>query len=660
MSPGAAERAAAWLLPALVLVVAPHALRQPPWVSGIFALFAAWRAMARVAGWPLPDRRHRALLIAKNVFAVLVFAAVLVNFGGRLGRDAGIALLIILTGLKLLELQRERDVYMAAFLGYFLVVTNFLYTQSMPTALLMLAVVVAVTAALVTFSDRNAGMPARERLALAGRLLLQTLPVLLLAFVLFPRLPGPLWGLPQMGPDAVTGLSDEMSLGMISELSLSDELAFRADFGGAPPPPELLYWRGPVLWHDDGRTWTAGAPFSQAAAPVRGRRPVEYTVTLEPHGERWLLGLDLVARVPAEARLSSDYRLLRKNEVRRRIRYRLRSTLEYRVLEISAAERERALQLPPAAHPRARELAARWRAGGLAGEALVERALTLFREQPFVYTLRPPRPFGDPVDDFLFESRRGFCEHYAAAFTVLMRAAGLPARVVTGYQGGDYNPVGEFLTVRQRDAHAWAEVWLAGRGWTRVDPTAAVAPQRIEMGIEQALPERSGALSRALAELPAADRLLRGLQALWGAAGNAWTQWVLGYGTDRQVLLLQRLGFERVDGLRLGVTLSAALSASFVALAVLLARGARAPARDPARRHYDRFCAKLERVGLQRAPHEGPRDFAARAARQRPELAAPIAAITDRYVAVRYAGDAGAAAELAGAVRAFSPRRRHA
>lgn len=650
---GGRDRSLPWLLGALALVVSPHALRQPPWVSAIFVLFWCWRTLAWRSGWPLPGRHHPALMLAKNLFAVGMFVAVVVNFGGRLGRDAGIALLVILTGLKLLELQRDRDTYIVTFLGYFLVVTNFLYTQTIPMALLMFAVVVVLTTGLLTLNDRGAGMSATERLRLVLRMLAQTVPVLLLLFFLFPRLPGPLWGLPQTGADAVSGLSDELSLGNISELSLSDELAFRVDFGGEPPPPRELYWRGPVLWNDDGRSWTVGSAISQPPPRVAGSSLREYTVTLEAHEKRWLFGLDLVAAAPPGSRLTADFRLLSDKRVRRRIRYSLGSITDYRVLDISAEERSRALQLPPGAHPRARALAARWAAEGLDARALAERALAMFREQAFFYTLRPPMPVGDPVDEFLFQARRGFCEHFAAAFTVLMRAAGVPARLVTGYQGGQYNPVGGFVDVRQRDAHAWAEIWIAGEGWVRADPTAVVAPQRIDRGIDTALPRSSGVLSLAFRDNPFAEAMLRRLRNLWGAAGNAWNQWVLGYSTDRQQRLLERLGLERVDWLRLGFILTVLVTIVFTALAIFLARSAAIPRRDPARRAWDRFCARMARLGVERNNHEGPVDFGARAAKVRADLATAILQITDLYVRARYAQDAQAAAELARQVRAF-------
>lgn len=649
----------AWLGAALVLVLAPHVPRLPPWTTLLVALLAAWRLLAETAGWPLPDRRHRMLLFVKRALALGVFVAVAASYGGQLGRDAGVALLVVLVGLKLVEARGERDLYVLALLGYFLVITNFLYSQSMATGVYMLAAVLIVTTALVVLNDHRAALPVRGQLALAGVLLVQAAPLAAAMFVLFPRLPGPLWGMPQEAADAITGLDEEMTLGRISRLGLSDAIAFRVEFEGEVPPAATRYWRGPVLWHTDGRTWTPGRPGREpepVPVIVYGA-PVRYAVTLESHHRRWLYALEMPTHKPGWARQTRDLRLLARRQLSRRVRYELTSYTEYRIAEASDAELERALALPPGRHPRAVALGRRWRAELDDARAVVERALAWFAEQPFYYTLQPPPAAGDPIDEFLFETRRGFCEHYAAAFTVVLRAAGVPARVVTGYQGGEYNPMGDYLIVRQRDAHAWSEVWLAARGWVRVDPTAAVSPARVARGIDEVLPAARARLPLGLEGSDTVQRLWRGMRNAWDAANNAWNQWVLGYTAERQARLLERLGMEHPDWARLGMWLTAALGALLGVLGAIVLR-TRDTTGDPARALYERWCRRLARAGIGQCPAEAPLALAARVRRQRPELAEAAARITDLYLHARYGRDPDYLPALERAVRGFHLRRR--
>jgi transglutaminase-like putative cysteine protease len=478
---------------------------------------------------------------------------------------------------------------------------------------------------------------------------------MLVLFVLFPRIPGPLWGLPKDAWSGVTGLSDDMSPGNISSLSQSDAVAFRVTFRGEPPPPAQRYWRGPVLDVTNGRRWSRGHR-SLKRRPVRFRRhgdAVHYEVTLEPHGKRWLFGLDLPAFLPIRSLVSSELELRTTRDVRERLRYRMVSYSSY------ALEPERpfkpwpSLSLPQRVHPRARALALKWRKGLKHPQAVVDHALRWFREQGFRYSLTPPRLPGDPVDDFLFGTREGFCEHYAGSFVVLMRAAGIPARVVTGYQGGEMNPLGDYMLVRQRDAHAWAEVWLEGRGWVRVDPTAVVAPVRIEQGMDAAIPPTIGPSGLGITPAPAVADTFRRLRQAMDAMQANWNSWVLGYGATRQRQVLSRFGLDSSSAGSLVLTLTLLVTLLLAALAAWLFR--RRTRRDPVRGLYDTFCARLARRGITRRPEEGPRDFALRAAAQRPEIASTIHAITDAYVALRYAGSHADPGLLRRQVTAFKP-----
>ncbi|NNL99409.1 MAG: DUF3488 domain-containing transglutaminase family protein, partial [Gammaproteobacteria bacterium] len=590
-----------WLTVALTGALLPHAARFHPAIVVCFVTFALWRLAGAAGVAPLPDKQHRVAWTAKHVLAFGAFFGAWAAYGGQPGRDAGVALLSVLMGLKLLELKNERDMYIVIFLGYFLVATNFFYSQTPLTAAYLLAIIVLLTSALVAFNLRQ---PAGIALAMREGMIItvQAVPVMLLLFYLFPRLGGPLWGVPTDLGQAVTGLSEEMNPGEISDLTLSDRIAFRAAFDGPRPDSRELYWRGPVLWNTDGRIWRSGRAGDGPPHRVEtGGRPYRYEITLEPHHQRWLFALEMATRTDARATTTRDQCLLAPRQVRRRISYRATSHTVFAQRELTGAERGAALALPPDAHPQTRALADRWRRESDGGAALVERALSWFNDEAFFYTLTPTRMAGDTVDLFLFDTRRGFCEHYASAFVVLMRAAGVPARVVTGYQGGDYNPVGDYLVVRQRHAHAWTEVWLDDSGWQRVDPTAAVAPSRVEGGIDEVLPARGGLLS--FSGDSAAASLARRIADLWDAANYSWSHWVLGYNVQRQRQLLDRLGLDDVQPAELAAVLLLLLGAAV--LTVAFSGGRRRRTSDPVALAYQRFCARLAALGIERRPSEG-------------------------------------------------------
>lgn len=640
-SDGAAvdRSAMGWLTLALLVLLIPHAVNQPVWVAGLAGLGVVWRYLGC---------RNPRLLPGRWLLALLAFSAtggVLATHGTLLGRDAGVSLLLIMTGLKMLETRTRRDAMMTVFLGYFVVVTHFLYSQEVRMVAYLAAAMLLTTMALIRVNAPGAPPGLREQAALAGLMLVQALPVMLILFLLFPRLPGPLWGMPQEQPSARTGLSDSMSPGSISRLLSSDAPALRARFPDGPPSKELRYWRGPVFSDYDGRTWRAAPEHPRAPEPDPARdvlAEIHYSVMLEPHRARWLLAMDPPASIPPGARLDPDYVLIASRPVHRLKNYSL-AAAPGAALEpdLRADRRDRTLRIPAGAGPRARELARQWRSQATDPQGVVETALRYFNREPFRYTLAPPRIDNDPVDQFLFETRAGFCEHYAGTFTFLMRAAGIPARVVTGYQGGEWNPTGNYLLVRQSDAHAWAEVWLKDRGWVRVDPTAAVAPERIEQGIRAALSAED--------DLPEFLRRIDGLGALaklriqweyWRDLGAYfWNGWVLGFGPERQRELLKHLGLGDLDwrgAIALMTGLLVLVGAVFT-LAFLWRN--RRPQRDPLARMYARFSRRMARVGLPPLPHEGPRDFARRVARERPDLHEPVLRFTQTYEALRYGPD---------------------
>jgi protein-glutamine gamma-glutamyltransferase len=632
------------LLAALILVAAPHAQRLPAWVTGFVLALIAWRAVIAWRTWRMPPRWLLVLL------AVLVSGGVITSYGPMLGRDASVALLAVMMGLKCLELRTLRDAHVVICLGYFLIITNFLYSQTMLTAGVMLVVMTWLTAVTVTLQDRGRRLRAGQAVRLASILVAYAVPVMLVLFVLFPRVQGPVFGFPQATSSGVTGLSDTMSPGDLSNLGLSDEVAFRVQFHSPAPRTADLYWRGPVLWDFDGRTWRLGDAVHSAQIELTSE-PVRYTVTLEPHHQRWLFAIDVPGSQPAGSRLTGDLQLLAARPVRVRERYEIVSHLAYRA-GVDEGERtlERALRLPSGFNPRSLELGGQLRARSASDREVVGNALQIFRTQLFFYTLVPPELGRHSVDEFLFQTRRGFCEHYASAFVFLMRAAGVPARVVTGYQGGEMNPMGDYLLVRQSEAHAWAEVWLRNAGWVRVDPTGAVSPARIEVGLAAAVPQGE--------PLPLAMRadfaLLKRMRMTFDAATNSWNQWVLGYTPDRQRRLFSRAGMGSPSWGDLVMLMIAVTAAVVAAIALATLYRLRRPDADPVQRVYRAFSRKLARRGLMRAAGEGPLDFSQRVAGSHPALAPATEQITQLYLALRYGTAAReGVARLRAMVRAF-------
>jgi len=631
-----------WLLVAQVLVIAPHLGHLPPWIIGL------WLACA---GWRIQIFRMRARYPSAWLKGGLMLGAVggvLLSRGSLVGLDAGVVLLIATFILKLLEMRSRRDALVLIFLGFFAVVTAYLFDDSMLAALFSLLPVTALLAALIGL--QQSGLSARPwaTLRLAGGLLAQALPLMLLLFLFFPRL-GPLWALPTPNAKGVTGLSDSMAPGDMAELSQSSALAFRASFDGPMPPRAQLYWRALTLERFDGRRWSQSLGAQLPIAPAWEKRgaPLRYSIVMQPSERPWLFALDVGETNLTDARLMSDFRLERRRPVDQALLYRVTSWPQ--ALREPAGSRNglrSALQLPERGDPRSRAWAAELKRRQPNAERLVQALLAHFNREPFFYTLKPPPLGPDSIDAFLFETRRGFCEHYAGAMTFVLRAAGIPARVVTGYQGGELNPAGNYLTVHQFDAHAWVEYWRPGTGWVSVDPTFQVAPQRIELGLEEAVAQEQSFLEGSPLS-PLRYRHLAWLNQLrlgWDNLNYGWQRWVLGYQGEQQLELLRRW-FGRVDGRLLATVLVGGGALSLGLVALLLFQPWRRE-RDPQRRLFQRFERLLARQGLRRGAGEGPRAFAERAAQALPGQAECIRAFARAFEAQRYAGRAGSPSEL--------------
>lgn len=617
------RQATPWLFATALATTAPHVLHQPPWLSALAGLLLFWAIWLWWRDQRLPGRWILLPLVGAGC------AGILIEFHTLFGRDAGVAMLVVFMTMKLLELKSRRDAMVVVTLGYFLLLTHYFYSQSIPTGLWLLASMCLVTGTLIRLHGGPASTP-RHSLRYATLLCLQAAPFMLVLYLLFPRISGPLWGLPSDAHAGMTGLSDTMSPGSISNLAQSADIAFRARFDGALPPKQKLYWRGPVMETFDGTAWRRHEGRLPAERVENLSPPISYETTLEAHNQHWLLALEAPNALPPETSLNGTLTAASRRAITERQRFRLSATLDYRFnTSEDPLTLRRNLALPTELNPKTRSLGSQWQASGMAPKAMIDKALGMFASD-FTYTLRPPLLGRNGIDEFLFQSRRGFCEHYAAAFVVLMRAAGIPARVVGGYQGGEHNPLDGYLVVRQSDAHAWAEVWLNGQGWVRIDPTAAVSPSRIETGIADALPfgEPLPALVQWRADW------VRTLRYRWEAINNSWNQQVLGYDTQRQRELLSRLGLPDADWRNLASLLG--IFCSLLVAALMAWTLYQRPKRDPARQLWQKALRHLARRQVDCAPWETPLALAQRVRKQHPELADAFQRVADAYLQTRY------------------------
>jgi len=665
----------------LVAAQLPQALYLPPWVAalgvGLVALrfvllhrdrVRARRTAIRVAGPPqgansAPSGGSAAWgghthipAWALALIAIGVAFLIRKSFGYFVGRDPCVAFLFVLIGIKFLEVRTLRDGTLLVCLAIFLLITPFFYSQSLLAGAAALPAVLAVGAALDSLSH-----PQTPPLSVRGvraawlrtaTMIAQGLPIAAALFLLFPRLASPLWGLPA-DHAAATGLSDTMSPGSISELSLSDAVAFRVDFDGTPPPPRLRYWRGPVLSIFNGREWRALSP-RPGGRLLRGNAPgVRYTVTLEADDHPWLFALDFPSTLPqidgeggvrggagGLAGYSREQQLITRGPVTQPLRYTLSSLLVDTYPVASAGEVQLNARMPPG-NPRTRDFVRSMRERYPEDRRFVSAVLQWFRDEPFFYTLSPPLlEEGEPVDMFLFDTRRGFCEHYASAFVVMLRDAGIPARVVTGYQGGEINPRGGYMIVRQSDAHAWAEAVIDGQ-WQRFDPTAAVAPSRVERGLFGSVPAGDPVPLFARED----GSWLKSVQLAIDALNHQWRRNVIEFNRDRQRALWREWKIDQFAPWQM----VAAVAGGVIAwgIAVLAWFTARRKRRERALTLWEDACRRLARAGLPRQDHEGPLAFAERASRRWPQFEIAFRAIGESFATLRYGNVAGRDSERA-------------
>ena len=663
------RNALVWIIISLFALVAPHASRLPIWILALYAVAVIWRLQVHRGRWSFPGRWVKVVMILSG------FVGIYASYGSFVGLEPTVALLLIAFALKLLELSHRKDAYVLLFLGYFICLTQFLFSQDLLVTLYALVSVTVVTTALVAIHRPGEHQFKLGTLRVASVMLLQALPLMIVLFFLFPRF-GPLWTVPIKNHTAKTGMSDFMKPGDVASLSQSADVAFRVKFDGEIPVKSALYWRGLVLSRIEQGVWSALSFYDLPANQLRpqeviiGGEPIRYNVIMEPTQQRWLYGLKYARSDTRTVMQTSDFRLFSPTLIETEFMYTVDSWTDVPVEEtLSDWRRTTETQLPPTGNAKTRKLSLELREEAGSNAAFVDLVLDRFRVEPYVYTLRPGLlPEQDSIDAFLFQSQRGFCEHYASAFVFMMRAAGVPARVVAGYQGGEINPVNKTVIVHQFDAHAWAEVWLASRGWVRVDPTAAISPLRIEFGLEEAMASEGSFLSTMLLS-PARYRsipLLNLLRLRYDALTYRWQTWVVGFDSERQFNLLRSF-FGETTAKAFAIVLLGSWALVLLPVAISLFR---APDIEPVRplaKHYRIFCKRLARLDLIRGAGETPSQFAQRVAEEFPDYAEQLWQITDLYNQLAYADaqrSAGNAAQslqhFARVINRFRPKRRSA
>lgn len=622
----------------LALVQLPHVLNLPIWISAFGLGVISLRVYAR--GTPT-DKRWKYIFSSPTITIVALIGAGLIrlHYGYFLGRDPCVAFLFLLISLKFGEYRRSADATLLIGLACVLLLTQYFYSQSILSAVVTLPAVFALGHALAVLRDPTHPLAKKPQLRLVGKLLLQGLPIALILFVLFPRLPGPLWSIPD---DAVgkTGLSDTMRPGDIGTLSQSNEVAFRVEFNTSPPPPEARYWRGPVLTRFDGFAWTPDNTITEAYPANASPAALEYTVMLQPHKQNWLFALDQAVSIPAKdgsltppgqasnfATLTTSGQLLAKEPITRVTRYTQRSSL---TTQFQSPLRPSAAELNfPSNMPRTEQLAQTLLTQSSSPRDYANRVMQRFNRLDFRYTLQPGLLGNNPVDEFLFDTQQGFCEHYSSAFTMMMRAAGIPARVVTGYLGGEMNE--DYMIVRQSDAHAWSEVHIDGR-WQRFDPTAAVAPERVERGVRAALPESD--LS-GFSDINSYS-WTKNMGLAWDSVNHNWQRMVVDYNNRSQENLFKKIGLPS-----LAIWQITALILCIAGLWCLWMLRSPLQRRNtpllPADRVWKKFESLLGAHGVEREPSETPSAFLDRACEELSDWSDDIKKIGTALLSARFA-----------------------
>ena len=637
------------LLPVVIFIVLlPHLMTISPVISLYIVTILLWFTLHTLGIIPLPGRLIRFALV------IIALAVLVMNYGLLFSQKASLSLLSMMVCLKFLEIHNEldrRNIFLVIFLGFFILITHFLHSQDIMLSLFVFLNSIILTLMLSTFNRKpQNALPFRDNIRLITHLLAKALPIAIILFLFFPRIPGPLWSLPDDGQSSTTGLSGEMYPGSVSELVDSDEIAFRVDFQGLIPSADKLYWRGPVLSETDGFLWSQKnhkalkKAFSEVVKNTGD--PVSYTITLEAHQQKWLFALEMPAKIQGDTiegfYLNTDLQILNKNNIHQLTQYHVTTVTQFLLDQVTKDELKLALNFPPSSNPRTYELGRQWQAKFNNHKQIVSAGLNYFKNKPFYYTKKPDVMIDNPSDQFLFDKQRGFCEHYASSFVLLMRSAGVPARVVTGYQGIEKNDVGNYYIVRQSNAHAWAEVWLEGDGWLRVDPTAMIPADRIEEDIFQTNLERLSFSALNIPNLPdlsarqktAVYNFYKQLKQSIDNIKHSWNNWILGYDKTKQSLLLKIMGLNANWQTLILLLLGGMIS--LVIIFQLIHFYQQHQKTDKIYQNYLKFIKKLNQAGMSVQISEGPEAIKLQAIKQFPQQSLLIQAIINDYIQIRY------------------------
>ena len=649
------------LICAFLLAVSPHVTRLPVWLAGLAFIVFGWSYKIVTAKGRQPGS------ILRIVFLFTVIFFLFKHFHTLLGRDAGVAMLIALTLLKFLELKSQRDFMLVVFLCMFIVLTSFLYSQTIWLGIYLLVVVIILLAVMM-YLNHSVRHDLLGMLKRAASLVMMGLPIAVLLFVLFPRLPGGLFGLPGDSHSGLTGMSETMKPGSINELNLSESVAFRVEFSGAVPAAKQRYWRGLVLEQYQMGTWKEHREDKAVNKQIRYSREdvVEYSLLQEASNKKWVFALDMPLIRPADLVWGPGQTLRSSGTLRERKEQKLQSATDYEFLGLTEEERQINLDTSAVTGERVKQLARELYSNSSSNNEYINSVLSYYRNNNFIYSLQPPLLGEFPIESFMLDTRKGYCEHYASSFTMMMRLAGIPARVVIGYQGGEWNEQGDYMIVRQSDAHAWSEVWDQKRGWIRLDPTSAVAPERIEYGLSairqlveqgQELGNLTGDQLQSVLSGSLINKTIKDLRLFWDGVNTRWYKWVIDYGAENQSGLLKWIGFAQTNWSKLVYLLVAMVTVVVSLQAWFIFH--RKKIVDPAVMQYQKFCHRLSRIGIVRSPSEGPAELARRVIEIRPDLQHMVRPVMEAYIAIQYAGKTGPdrQSQLRQAVDNFRPKR---
>lgn len=619
-----------FLLSAIGLITLPHSLQIPISLFGFFALLWIWRFLGVWKKTLLPN--------SFLVFVLMLTGVGLLFFqyhGVVFGRDAGTGLFVVALGLKLLEIKSTRDVYLIAYLAFVVAATEFLYVQNVLMALYILAVCILLICTLITINHKYSNNTVAFKMA--GKIVLQALPIMAILFVLFPRLESPRWSLLKEEHKAPSGISDTLEMDTLSKLALSYDLAFRVKFEGEIPQQNQLYWRGVVYSQTDGKKWfqSSNTHFKHFMdKPTFLGKFYSYTLMMEAQQKNWVYALEMPAQFSHPLLRNENYQLITQNNSTERTEYKITSYPSYNTGYITKTEYRDNLQLPAEPSEKITDLVKQLQGFDVSPEAFIQNVLNHFHNEKFVYTLAAPLMSENPIESFLFDAKQGFCSHYATAFVYLMRVAHIPARVIGGYQGGELNKVGNFLEIRQANAHAWTEVWLKEKGWIRIDPTAAIAPERVEQEIDVSAQVESGEVH--FEPITLSDEQMNWLKTarhLWENVDYSWQRWIINYNNQNQAQFLKTFGIHNLQVMMYWLMYFMALIFALSTWFLLKKQNRTA---DEALVIYEKFCRKLEKNGLTRKPTEGFKDFSQRAASEMPHLSIQISEVTALFLKIRY------------------------